>query len=144
MIVLDTTILLYAVGMEHPLREPCRAVLLAHQSGLLQAATTLEVIQEFAHVRSRRRSRASAVNLARDYLKALQIISIERDDLELGLDYYERHSRLGSFDCVLAAVAVRRRARALISADRAFASVPELPWIDVATMDIHALIENMR
>ncbi len=33
MIVLDTAILAYAVGGEHPLREPCRGVLTAHGEG---------------------------------------------------------------------------------------------------------------
>ena len=63
MIVLDTTILVYAVGAEHPLRAPCRAVLESVRDDLVQAGTTVDVIQEFAHVRSRRRSRPEAAAL---------------------------------------------------------------------------------
>lgn len=41
MIVLDTTVLSYAVGTEHPLRAPCRRLLQAHGNGLVEAATTV-------------------------------------------------------------------------------------------------------
>ena len=47
MIVVDTTVLVYAVGADHPLREPCRAVVSGVESGRLTASTTIEVIQEF-------------------------------------------------------------------------------------------------
>ena len=65
MIVLDTTVLSYAVGSEQALREPCRRLLQAHGDGHVEATPTLEVVQEFAHVRARRRSRADAVALGR-------------------------------------------------------------------------------
>src|SRR5688500_7640344 len=58
MIVLDTTVLCYTVGESHPLREPCRQLLLAQADGRVDAATTIEVIQEFVHVRARRRTAA--------------------------------------------------------------------------------------
>ena len=62
MIILDTTILVYAIGGGHPLREPCRRVLRAHGDGLVTAATTVEVLQEFVHVFARRRDRATAID----------------------------------------------------------------------------------
>jgi len=42
-----------------------------------------------------------------------------------------------AFDAVLAAVALARGAEALVSADRAFASVPGLTWIDPAAPDVN-------
>ena len=74
MILLDTTVLSYAVGEEHPLREPCRHLLRAHADGRIEAATTIEVIQEFVHVRARRRSRADSVTVARHYMAALSLL----------------------------------------------------------------------
>src|ERR1035437_8658518 len=74
MIILDTTVLTYAVGEEHPLREPCRRLLAAHASGTIEATTTVEVLQEFAHVRARRRTRDDAINLTRLYAVALDPI----------------------------------------------------------------------
>ena len=141
MIILDTTILSYAVGVEHPLREPCRRLLTAHAEGLVEAATTIEVIQEFTHVRARRRSREDAVTLARRYMTALALVVTQAEDLTLGLTLYERYPALGAFDSILAAVALNGNAEALVSADQAFGTVPHLPWIDPATPAINRLIE---
>lgn len=140
MILLDTTVLGYAVGAEHPLREPCRRLLRAHGDGRVEAATTIEVVQEFAHVRARRRSRADAVTLARHYIAGLRLLVTCAEDLELGLTLFERHPALGAFDAALAAVALNHGADALVSADRAFGQVPNLRWVDPATPDLDHVI----
>src|SRR6476646_11029825 len=50
MIVLDTTVLVYAKGSEHPLRAPCRELIEAVAGGSIEATTSVEAIQEFVHV----------------------------------------------------------------------------------------------
>lgn len=140
MIVLDTTVLAYAVGEEYPLRDPCRRLLAAHPDGRVEATTTVEVIQEFAHTRARRRTRSDAVRLARQYMAAFSLLVTTPDDLDRGLGLLEQYPALGAFDAVLAAVALGRRAEALVSADRAFASVPGLPLVGPATPAIMRLI----
>lgn len=140
MIVLDTTILVYAVGDEHPLRAPCRQLLTAHGEGRIEATTTVEVIQEFVHIRTRRRTRTDAVTLARHYLTAFSLLVPTPDDLDRGLTLFEQIPALGAFDAVLAAVALERDAEALVSADRAFASVPHLRWVDPATPAMRSLV----
>lgn len=140
MIVLDTTVLVYAVGDDHPLRDPCRNLLNAHADGRVDATTTVEAIQEFTHIRARRRSRADAARLARRYVIALRPLSATAEDLERGLDLFERHPALGAFDALLAAVTLGHRAEALVSADQAFGSVAGLPWIDPSTAAVDRLI----
>ena len=140
MILLDTTVLSYVVGAEHSLREPCRRLLRAHGDGRIEATTTIEVVQEFVHVRARRRSRPDAVALARHYMAALPLLVTRAEDLELGLTLFERYPALGAFDAVLAAVALNQRVEALVSADRAFGEVPNLPWVDPATPNLDHLI----
>jgi predicted nucleic acid-binding protein len=140
MIILDTTVLSYAVGDEHPLRAPCRRLLTAHGDGRIEATTTVEVVQEFVHVRARRRSRADAVALGRYYRAAFVLLSSLPDDLDLGLDLFARYPSLGAFDAVLVAVALNRHAEALVSGDRAFGEVHALPWIDPATQALDHLI----
>jgi predicted nucleic acid-binding protein len=126
-IVLDTTVLVYAKGAEHPLREPCRELIAAIAAGRLEATTTPEAIQEFAHVRARRRGRADAAALARDYGALLApLITVGAEDLLGGLELFEHHDALGAFDAVLAAAAIARDAAALISADGAFAGISGL------------------
>ncbi|MDP9020829.1 MAG: PIN domain-containing protein [Actinomycetota bacterium] len=104
MIVLDATVLTNAVGKSRPLREPARRLVAAVGDKQLDLRTTVEVIQEVAQVRSRRRTREDAVDLARRY-------------------------------AVLAATAIARHAEAMISAESAFASVPGLPFVDLASED---------
>lgn len=124
MIVLDTTVLVYAVGSEHALRAPCRHLIEAIADGRVAGTTTIEVIQEFAHVRARRRGRMDATELARDFVELLSpLLIVEESDLREGLRIYAEYDRLGSFDAVLAAAAHAAGADALVSADSAFEKV---------------------
>jgi predicted nucleic acid-binding protein len=131
-ILLDTTVLVYAVGDAHPLREPCRLVVGEIGAGRLAATTTVEVIQEFAHVRARRRGRADARALALDFVDLLSpLIHPGESDLARGLDLFEHHETLGAFDAVLAAVVLERaHLTGLMSADGAFAGVAGLTHLD--------------
>jgi len=139
-IIVDTTVLIYAVGVDHPLREPCRNLLVAHAEGRVEVTTTVEVIQEFAHVRARRRSRADAGALARHFAEAFRLFVTRPEDLAAGLALFEQHATLGALDSVLAGGALNQGAEALVSADRAFAEVVGLLWIDPATRALDRLI----
>ena len=132
MIVLDTTVLAYAVGGEHPLREPCAHLIRTVADGVVNATTTAEVIQEFTHVYSRRRERRLAARLAKRYTEGFApLLTIDADMLKAGLSLYARQDRLDAFDAVLAATALARGAVALVSADRAFEAVPRLRFVDI-------------
>lgn len=137
MILLDTSVLVYAVGVEHPLRDTCRAVVAAIGDGRLAATTTLGVLQEFAHVRARRRGREDSAALTERFATLLApLIVVDHDDLLLGLREFRQHESLGAFDAVLAAVAQRREhVTALVSADRAFTGIPALLHLDPAAPD---------
>lgn len=127
MIVLDTTVLVYALGRDHALRDPCRALVEAIADGRVDATTTPEVVQEFAHVRARRTDRRDAARTAADYAELLDpLVAVQRQHLVAGLTIFERHAAVGAFDAVLCAVALEAGADALVSADRAFADVPGL------------------
>jgi uncharacterized protein len=70
-IVLDTTVLVYAVGTTHPPRDPCRRLIEAIATGQLDATSTVEIIQEFVHVQAQSREHSDAVELGRDYADLL-------------------------------------------------------------------------
>src|SRR5256885_5478715 len=143
MIVLDTTVLVYAVGASHSLRTPCRELIDAISQRRMEATTTAEVIQEFVHVRARRRGRADAAALGRDFVDILSpLLPVTEADLERGLVLFQRAERLGSFDCVLAAAASAADAQALVSADRAFAELGELPHIVPDEAGVAALLDE--
>ena len=132
-IVVDTTVLMYAVGTAHALAGPSASLFRAIAKGELRATTTAEVIQEFVHVRARRRNRSDAAALGRDFAAALApLLAIGDDDLLAGLSLFEKMPRLGAFDGVLAAAA-KRAGASVASADRAFADVDGLTYLDLAS-----------
>jgi predicted nucleic acid-binding protein len=120
-IVLDTTVLAYAVGTDHPLQAPCRRLVRAIADGEVVATTTIEVIQEFTHVRARRRDRKDAAELARDYIELLSpLLIVEEPDLREGLRLFEENLDIG------AAAAHAAGADALVSADAGFSAVANI------------------
>lgn len=132
MIFLDTTVLVYAVGGEHPLRQACRAIIRAVQRGDVTARTSVEVIQELAHVRARRCGRHDAALVAREFAGLLQpLVVVDELDLKRGLELFDRTASLGAFDCVLAATAMRRGA-SLVSADNGFSQIDGLAALNPA------------
>ena len=139
-IILDTSVLALATGSDHPSREPCRRILAAHRAGRVDATTTVEVLQEFLHIRARRRPRSDAARLTMSYFAAFDLLTTLPADLRRAVDLFERHPGLGAFDAVLAAVTIERRADALISADRAFGAVDGLRWVDPASPELDALL----
>lgn len=133
MILLDTTVLVYAVGDEHHLRAPAVALITALRDGVIRAHTTPEVIQEFAHIRARRRGRDDALRLATAYAELLSPLNVvSAQHLSNGLGVWGATEAVGAFDAVLAAVAISVDAT-LVSADQGFASVPGLTWQDLST-----------
>lgn len=134
---IDTSVLAYAFGDEHHLREPCRT-LLAELGGESGFSTTVEVIQEFVHVRSRRDGRPLAVDTGRGLAMVLgPLVSTDDDDIARAFDLYLAHPRLGAFDAVLAAAAINRGA-GVVTAHRGFHAVPGLVVHDPADPDFLA------
>jgi uncharacterized protein len=132
-ILVDTSILVHAVGDDHELRGPCRQLVQLVADGTVSATTTVEAIQEFVHVRARRRSRSDAAALGRAYATLFSpLTQPTAGDLDQGLELFERHPDLGAFDAVLAATCRRVGAAALASSDGAFRSVGAIRVLDPA------------
>ena len=76
------------------------------------------------HVRARRRDRADAASLGRDYAELLSpLLSPTGKHLRDGLALFERSARLGAFDAVLVASASDQGVGTIVSADTDFADV---------------------
>jgi uncharacterized protein len=142
-IVLDTTVLAYAVGTEHPLRAPCQRLVRAIADGEILASTTIEVIQEFTDVRACRRDRKDAAGLARDYIELLSpLLIVEESDLREGLRLFAETTGIGAFDAVLAAAAHAAGAEALVSADTGFPGVANLRHVVPDQAGIERLLDQ--
>ena len=143
MIVLDTTVLVYAKGSAHPFRDPCRRLIDAIADGRREASTTVEVIQEFVHVRAQRRQRSDAATLGRDYIDLLApLLTVTDEHVRRGLSLFESNERLRAFDAVLAAAAVDADASSLVSADGAFADISGLSHVVPDDDGVEKLIDR--
>ena len=129
----DTTVFLYAVGSDHPYREPCRHVVALATDGALEGHASVELVHEFAHVRLRRTGdHELALADARDVAALCRLHDFERRDLDLALELGGRH-RLRDFrDAVFAATAFNRGMATILSADRDFETIDGLRRIDPA------------
>ena len=127
----DTNVFVYALGREHPLRDPCQAILSRVADGELRGEASADLIQEFAHQRYRQTGdRAAACQSARQVAQACVLHPLEPADVLRGLELFERHPSLNGRDASFAAVALGRGIDAILTADPAFDGVPGLERID--------------
>lgn len=120
MIVLDANVLGFAVGSDHPLREPARRVLTAVRDDVLTARTTVGAIQEFMHFHARHNDRGRAVEHARDFCELLDPIPDDAQTLTRATTLFDEHPDLDSADCLLLAAARMVGASAILTADDGF------------------------
>lgn len=131
--VFDTAVFLYAVGSEHPYREPCREILRLVEQGVLAGDASVELIQEFAHVRLRRTGDlAGSLRDAQSVRRVCRLHDLQQRDLDLALDLWSRYAMNDLRDAVFAATALNRGIDAILSPDRDFDVVQEIERIDPA------------
>jgi predicted nucleic acid-binding protein len=100
-------------------------------------------VQEFAHVRARRRERTEAAERARDYAELLApLLVVDREQLDRGLSLFASLADLGAFDAVLAASALNAGASAVASADRGFGVVEGLEYVFPDAHGVASLIDR--
>lgn len=120
MIFVDTNVLMYAVGGEHPLRSEARRFFEDSLRGGEQLVTSAEVLQELLHAYlpvGRLATLDAALALAE--ARITLIWPIDREDVRLARDLVPRHAGLGARDLLHLACCRRREVRRLKSFDRA-------------------------
>lgn len=132
----DTGVFVYALGGDHPYREPCRAIMEDGRRGLLAAEASVELIHEFAYVRLRKGvSRKVAAQDARDIAATSKLHTVQPRDIDRALQIWCDHERLDMRDAIFAAQALNRGIDAILSPDRGFEGIPGLQRIDPADAD---------
>ena len=76
--------------------------------------------------------RAAAAKAARNVAKLVWWHRLEPEDVQRGIDLFEKHAELDARDAVFAALAINRGIDAILATDRAFDEVGELERIDPA------------
>jgi predicted nucleic acid-binding protein len=129
----DTSIFIYALGAEHPYKEPCREIVRKAAVGDLQGEASGDLLQELLHQRFRRTGdRRGAAEAARNAAKLAWWHPVEPNDVQRGIDLFEAHPDLNARDAVFAALAINRGIDAILTTDRAFDGVDGLERIDPA------------
>jgi predicted nucleic acid-binding protein len=143
MLLLDTNVFVYASGGAHPLREPARDLLRAADEGRVSVTTTAGVVQEFLDVYAARRTREEAADRAHEISAMCDPMpAVLSSAVSIAVELFRQHRQMNACDCLLAATALRENVDGLVSADRAFAAVADLRWIDLAHLDIEGLAER--
>jgi len=133
-VFIDTAILMYAAGAQHPLRAPCRRIVSAVGSRSLDAVTSTEVIQEIVHRYTAIGRRSEGAELASRSLDLFApVLPITHALMRRVPDLVVRYPNLAARDVVHLATCLHEGIGEIISADRAFDAVTEIRRIDPAT-----------
>jgi len=126
MIFVDANVFMYAVGREHPLRDPARRFFAESKSEGAPLCSSAEVLQELMHafVSTRRLERLEVAMRLADNAMA-RIWDIEAADVQLAHTLVPRYPSLSARDLVHLASCRRRDVRAIKTWDRALASAFE-------------------
>lgn len=125
----DTAVLAYAVGAEHPRRAACHQILVAAASGDAELHASVEAVQEFLFHRLRRGGRVSAVEETRAVRDLLVLHPFDASVVDAMVDLVAE-SDIGGRHAVHAATAQLAGFGSIISTDRAFDAVPGLARLD--------------
>lgn len=130
-VFIDTSVIMYAAGTDHPMKAPCQAILHRVNDRSLDAMISAEVIQEILHraVAQRRAEDGIAlVNRAMDLFAP--VLPITHALMRRVPDLVDRYPSLDARDAVHVATCIHEAIPEIISADRGYDQVAELRRID--------------
>jgi predicted nucleic acid-binding protein len=134
-VFIDTAVIMYAGGAEHPLRNPCGRIIKGVADGDIDAVTSAEVIQEILHrfisVRRPDTGRAQAIDALDVFAPVLPIThALMRRVPDLAI----RYPSLAARDLVHVATCIHEGITDIVSPDRGFDQVAEVRRIDPAAL----------
>lgn len=119
--LIDTNIILYSLGREHPLKEPCRKLIAKIASGGITANIDVEVLQEVLYVYNYRKERIKGITACRYLLDIFpNPLSVSKNEISLALSFMDKYPSLVSRDAIHAAVVVNNKLKGIISEDSDF------------------------
>jgi predicted nucleic acid-binding protein len=129
--LLDSNVVLYAIGGPHPYAEPCRRILALAGENRVRLEAPVDLIQEVMHHRARRLGdRAQATADARAAAELCQLHAVEPRDAREAANLFADSTRLSARDAIFAAIAIRHGLPAIVSADSDFDELAGLQRID--------------
>ena len=127
MIFVDTNVLIYAAGAEHPLREPCSRIVEGIGSRAYTATTSVEVVQEIVHRYLSIGRAAGGLALAEQTLDLFApVLPITHALMRRVPDLARRYPALTARDLTHVATCIHEGIAEIVSTDRGFDSVREV------------------
>ena len=119
--LIDTNVIVYAVGKSRPLRESSRRILSEIATGTLPGDGGCRTLQEVRYVYSSRNERRKGFETLDDLLVLFpNPIAIARDEVEAARDLMRQYSFLGARDAIHGAVVQTHNLDGIVTADKVF------------------------
>jgi len=128
---IDTSVVMYAAGSDHPLRDPCRRIIDGIGDGSIDAVTSVEVIQEILHrflAIGRYEQGATLAERTQDLMAP--VLPITHALMRRVPPLADRYPSLAARDLVHVATCIHEGITEIISPDRGFDLVAEVRRID--------------
>ena len=130
--LIDTNVVIYAVGKAHPLQEEARRVLDRVTEGALHANVDAELLQEVLHVYDARKERRKGFDTVDDLLVIFpNPIPIGREEIETARDLMHAYSVLSARDAIHAAVVQTHDLEGIVTADNVFERIKGVKRFDL-------------
>ena len=133
--LLDANVVIYALGVAHPYREPCRRILRALDSDDHDYVMDAEVLQEVLYIFDRRGQRSNGIEKVTDLLIALgDVIPIGSGEIRVALRMLDEQPRLSPRDAIHTAVVLTQGLEGIVTTDRALGQVAGVTRFDPAEL----------
>jgi predicted nucleic acid-binding protein len=130
-VLVDTNVILYAIGGPHPYAEPCRQIVALAGEGHIDMEAPVDLVQEVLHHRARRLGdRRQAATDAQAAATLCRLHAVEPQDASAAAKLFAGSNRLSARDAVFAAVAMRHGLDTILSADSDFDGLARLHRLD--------------
>lgn len=128
---IDSAVIMYAAGADHPLREPCRLIINAIADGQVSAVTSTEVIQEILHRHlSQRRPEIGRAQAQEALDLFAPVVPITYALMRRLPGLTDRYPNLQARDLVHVATCIHEGITEIVSPDKGFDQVAEVKRID--------------
>lgn len=125
--LIDTNIIMYALGKPHALKENCRNILQDVVNNTIEANIDTEVLQELLYVYSFRGEREKGFKVVEEMLVLFpNPFSIRINEIEKAKDLMKVYSFLTARDAIHCAVTINNKSEGLISTDKDLKSIKEI------------------
>lgn len=117
--LIDTNIIMYAVGKTHILKEPCKEVLHKVVNNEISANIDIEVLQELLYVYDSRGEREKGLRIISEIMILFpNPFVIGKNEIVIANDLMTKYSTLTTRDAIHCAVTINLNLEGIISTDK--------------------------